>query len=133
MRLAVWLSIVAVALGLSVVTGCGGEPVGEAESPTVLSEAEESEALALYRSEACAVCHGEMGEGIEGAGPVLRDLAPYWDVERLMTYIADPEGFSAANPDFDERRDQTFELEMPASDHLSEEQRRLLARWLLTR
>ena len=74
-----------------------------------------------------------MAQGLEGAGPALRDLAPYWDVDRLMAYLADPETFRAANPDFEDRREAVFELEMPAYDHLSEDQRRLLARWLLTR
>jgi cytochrome c2 len=117
----------------SILIGCGGEETGETQVDTSLSEADESRAITLFQSEACSVCHGEMAQGMEGAGPALRDLAPYWDTDRLTTYLADPEGFRADNPDFEDRRDVVFELEMPASDHLSEDQRRLLARWLLTR
>jgi mono/diheme cytochrome c family protein len=133
MRVVVLLPVVVVAMSGLTLIGCGGEPPVEAQADNSLGEAEESRALELYQAEACAACHGEMAQGQEEIGPALRDLAPYWDVDRLMVYLADPEGFRAANPDFDERRDVAFEIEMPAFDHLSEEQRRLLARWLLTR
>jgi len=129
-----WLApIVAVAACGWILLGCGGEDSGEAQAGAVLSEADESRALALFQSESCTACHGEMAQGQEGAGPALESLAPYWDADRLMVYLEDPEGFRAENPDFEDRRDIAFELEMPASDHLSADQRRLLARWLLTR
>lgn len=123
---------VAAVCGLTLI-GCGGGEPGEAQADNSLAEADESRAIELFQSEACTACHGEMGEGLDGAGPALRELAPYWDVDRLMAYLADPEGFRAANPDFENRRDVAFELEMPAYDHLSEDQRRLLARWFLKR
>jgi len=133
MRFAVLVPwVVAAGCGMMLVA-CGGEKPGDGQASASLSEADESRALTLFQSEICTACHGEMAHGIEEAGPALRDLAPYWDVDRLTAYLADPEGFRAANPDFEERRDVAFELEMPASDHLSEDQRRLLARWLLTR
>ena len=65
--------------------------------------------------------------------PALRDLAPFWDAERLGAYLRDPEGFRAANPTFEERRDIEFELEMPAYEALSEEELELLGRWLMAR
>ena len=133
MRVAVLISITVAAVCGSMLIGCAGEQSGEAQDATSISEADESRAFALFQSEACTACHGEMAQGIEQAGPALKALAPYWDVDRLMAYLADPEGFRAANPDFEDRREVVFELEMPASDHLSEDQRRLLARWLLTR
>ncbi len=130
-------ALVLLLLGISSI-GCGGSEGGgeqpvEAQAGTSLGEAEESRALELFQSEACAACHGEMGGGVEGAGPALGSLAPYWSVERLMNYLEDPKSFRAANPDFENRRDEVFELEMPAYDHLSRDQRRLLARWLLSR
>lgn len=125
-----WFVIV---VGGLMLVGCGGENPGDGQASVTLSEADESRAYALFQSEACTACHGEMAQGLEEAAPALKSLAPYWDVDRLMAYLADPEGFRAANPDFEDRREVVFELEMPASDHLSEDQRRLLARWLLTR
>lgn len=133
MRVVVLFPIVVAAVcGLTLI-GCGAEEPGEAQAANSLGEADESRAINLYQSEACTACHGEMAQGQEEIGPALLDLAPYWDVDRLMAYLEDPEAFRAANPDFEERRDVAFEIEMPAFDHLSEDQRRLLARWLLTR
>jgi mono/diheme cytochrome c family protein len=114
------------------VVGCGGGR-GAGESTGSVGEAEASRARQLFEREGCVACHGEMTQGIENAGPALHALAPYWDVPRLMEYINDPTVFRAANPDFEQRRDVTYEVEMPAFDHLSAEQRKLLARWLLTR
>jgi len=99
----------------------------------VLSEAETARVVELYQGEACSACHGESAEGAEELGPPLRDLAPYWNEDRLVAYLEDPEGFRQANPDFEDRRVESFEMEMPAFDHLPAEQRELLARWLLTR
>ncbi len=133
MRGATPLLNVALVLGALALGGCGtGEP-RDAQAASTLSEADESKALELFQDEACTACHGDLAEGLEGVGPALRDLAPYWNVDRLMAYLADPEGFRAANPDFEDRRETVFELEMPAYDHLSDDQRRRLARWLMTR
>ena len=133
-----------IGLGLAFLLACGGTggeeaAAGEAgaepavSAAAVLSEAEAERAAQLFQTETCTVCHGEMAEGIEGAGPTLEALAPYWDAERVVAYLKDPEGFRAANPDFEERRDEQFDLEMPAFDHLSEEQLQLIAAWLMTR
>jgi cytochrome c551/c552 len=133
MRFAEPVPVFVIAVCTLALIGCGTEEPGEAQAAAGLSEADESRALALFDSEGCTVCHGEMANGQEGVGPGLKNLAPYWDVERLMVYLEDPEGFRESNPDFEDRRDTVFELEMPASDHLSDDQRKLLARWLLTR
>ena len=133
MRVAVLVSFAVAAVCGLILTGCGGAEPDAARAGNSISEADESRAIKLFQSEDCTMCHGEMAQGLEEIGPALRDLAPYWDVDRLMAYIADPEGFRAANSDFEDRREVVFELEMPASDQLSEDQRRLLARWLLTR
>jgi len=133
MRVAELVPIVVIAVCTLALIGCGSDEPGEAQAVAGLSEADESRAIALFNSESCTMCHGEMARGQEGVGPALKDLAPYWDVDRLMAYLEDPEGFRASNTDFEDRRETEFELEMPASDHLSDDQRRLLARWLLTR
>lgn len=133
MRVAILVPFALAAVCGLILIGCGGAEPDVGQASNSISEADESRAIKLFQSEACTVCHGEMAQGVEETGPALRDLAPYWDVDRLMAYIADPEGFRAANPDFEDRREVAFELEMPASDQLSEDQRRLLARWLLSR
>lgn len=128
----------AAGLLLASLVACGGgggtEPAAPAEAePVVSSEADATEAVAVFQEEACTICHGEMGEGMAGVGPALQGLAPYWNEERLVAYLQDPEGFRAGNTDFEDRRDEQFELEMPAFDHLSDEQLQLLARWLMAR
>ena len=133
MRMAALAPLALAVVCMSLPIGCGGGPPSGPSSSAPLTEGEESKAIGLFQSEGCNACHGDRAEGLEGAGPALRDLAPYWDVDRVMAYLADPEGFRAANPDFEDRRDTVYELEMPAFDHLTEDQRRLLARWLLSR
>lgn len=114
--------------------GCStdGTDAGQRGSAS-LTEADEARAIELFQDQGCPVCHGDSGEGVDGAGPALRDLAPYWNVERLSAYLRDPRGFRAANPDFERRRDTESVLEMPAYGALSEEERALLGRWLMTR
>lgn len=125
-RVEIMLAIV----GLVLWIGCSREqPQAPPAEPT---EAEIARAMELYGQQACPECHAGNAEGSEN-GPVLRDLAPYWNVDRLVDYLGDPDGFRVANPDFDDRRDTVYELEMPAFDFVPEEDRRLLARWLLTR
>ena len=65
--------------------------------------------------------------------PPLRNLAPYWNAERLSTYILNPELFRKQNPDFDKRRAAEYDIEMPSYEEASEEIRVLLGRWLMTR
>jgi len=125
-------TIAAGLLPLLALFGCGG-PRTEEPAEGGLSESSASEARRLYTAESCTMCHGEMAQGVEELGPALRDLAPYWDRDRLADYLADPEAFRVANPDFEERRDASFNMEMPPFDHLSVEQRGMLADWLLTR
>ena len=108
--------------------GCGDD-VPPVIAPT---DAEIAQAQAIYEDQSCGVCHGETADGGE-IGPALRDLAPYWDVERLTAYLRDPDGFRSANPDFDARRTQAYDMEMPAYDELSDEDSRVLLGWLLSR
>jgi mono/diheme cytochrome c family protein len=125
------VEVTLVIVGLLLFIGCAGEsPEAPLAKPTA---AEIARAVELYGQQACPECHGGNAEGVEDTGPALRELAPYWDVDRLVAYLADPDGFRIANPDFEERRDTVYELEMPAFDFVPEEDRRLLASWLLTR
>jgi cytochrome c2 len=125
------LAVVAIAvLFYGCPSGGGEESAGESPGP---SAAELSRGATLYKDEGCPVCHGDSAEGVEQAGPALRELAPYWTVERLSTYLQDPTAFRQANPDFDGRREEQFMLEMPAYDALTAEQRQLLAGWLMER
>ena len=122
-----------VAAVLLTLAGCSQRPgapaSGDAPGPT---DDEVARARTLYENASCGVCHGESGEGVEPNAPALGGLASYWDEERLAAYLLDPAAFRAANPDFEARGKQTYEMEMPAFDYLSEEERRALARWLLT-
>ena len=111
--------------------GCGGSADGPLAEEWTDSDAARAETL--FRAEDCVTCHGEQADGIEGLGPALRDLSPYWDTVRLAAYLEDPDAFRKANPDFEQRRSEKYELEMPAHEHLSLAQRRHLARWLLMR
>jgi len=123
---------------LPLLAACGaGEPAPKdlaAEPATYsISEADAAKAVELFESQACTVCHGEMGVGVEGAGPALKDLAPYWNEDRLEAYLEDPEAFREAHPDFEDRRAEQYDLQMPAFGHLTADERQLLAHWLLTR
>lgn len=125
------LELVSAVLTVASLCACGG---GDTE-PTApaLSGADAVRARAIYADGGCEICHGEQTEGVEDAGPALGSLAPYWTEERLVDYLADPDAFREANPDFENRRQQTFELDMPAYGEFAEDDLRLLARWLLTR
>lgn len=113
---------------------CAGEDPAPTVAPSpVLTEAEASRARETYLQESCEICHGEQTEGVDGAGPALGDLAPYWSEERLVGYLEDPAAFREANPEFEDRRATVFDIEMPSFEHVPVEERRLLARWLLTR
>jgi mono/diheme cytochrome c family protein len=135
MRQISWVAGVLAVVTIAVLFyGCasGGGEESAGESPG-LSAAELSRGATLYKDEGCPVCHGDSAQGVEQAGPALRELAPYWNIEKLGSYLQDPTAFRQANPDFDERREEQFMLEMPAYDALTAEQRQLLAGWLMER
>ncbi len=123
---AAWVLAAVTVLG--VIVGCGDRATTE----PAMSDEQISAALAIYEDQSCSLCHGEQAEGNDN-GPALEDLAPYWDEYRLVNYLSDPTGFRKANPDFDQRRKTTYELEMPEFGDVPEQDRRLLAQWLLSR
>lgn len=120
-------------LVLACIVGCAGgggdAAVPEAAAPT---PSEIETARAVYENESCGMCHGPGGDGSDLA-PALVDLDGFWDEDRLVRYLENPAAFIEANPAFDDRRDTVFEMEMPAYDHVTEDDRRALARWLLSR
>ena len=110
--------------------GCAKEEPPKVVEPTA---AEIEQAKAVYEDQSCGICHGDTADGGD-IGPALSNMTPYWDVERLIAYLREPDAFREANPDFEERRDRAYdEMEMPAYDMLPDEDARVLARWLLTR
>ncbi len=123
---AAWVLAAIAALG--VIVGCGDRAAAE----PAMSDEQIPAALAIYEDQSCSLCHGEQAEGNDN-GPALKDLEPYWNEYRLVAYLTDPEGFRAANPDFDRRRDTKYELEMPEFGDVPEQDLRLLAQWLLSR
>lgn len=55
-----------------------------------------SEGATLYRTYACAQCHGEKGQGSPaGLGPTLRGKHEFWDAAKLDAYLRDPKGYAA--------------------------------------
>lgn len=77
----------------------------------------------------CKLCHEPDGSG-SGRGPALRKLRQYWTEEQLVVYLFDPAPMIAADPRLKEQEDR-HSLPMPRYHNLSEEQRRVLAGWLL--
>ena len=121
-------------LALGFVHGCSARRIDSNPAEAVaLAPADEARALQAFEDLGCPICHGDLGQGQEEVAPPLRSLAPYWNAERLSTYILNPDWFRSENPDFDERRETEYDMEMPSYEAASEEQRALLARWLMTR
>jgi mono/diheme cytochrome c family protein len=116
--------------GLLGCRGTDGDPgPGASAEPSSTASAAEAAATTLYSDNDCGLCHGDDRNGTD-MGPKLKDLEPFWTVDRLVIYLEDPLAFQEAEPEFLERRQQ-FEMEMPPFDHLPEADRRALATWLL--
>ncbi|MFT5049065.1 MAG: mono/diheme cytochrome c family protein [Chlamydiales bacterium] len=57
--------------------------------------AEQQSGAELYSSY-CAQCHGKTGTGgFMNLGPSYKGIAKFWDAERLIEYIDDPQAFAA--------------------------------------
>ena len=83
----------------------------------------------IYALQNCANCHGERGEG-KSLGPPLRDLAASWTVADLGRYLARPEDFIERDPRL-RALDAEYTSEMNPYDNLTDDERRVLAEWLL--
>ena len=84
----------------------------------------------IYALQNCANCHGERGQGTEHLGPPLRDLAASWTVADLGRYLARPEEFLERDPRL-RALDAEYTSEMNRYDNLTDDERRVLAEWLL--
>ena len=85
----------------------------------------------IYELQNCANCHGGNGEG-NALGPPLARLTSNWSAEEMVAFLTDPEPVLAA----DERLRTlagAYSTQMTRYDNLTEEQRLVLARWLLER
>jgi cytochrome c551/c552 len=115
-------------------TGCSGpEPADETvavQQPVSPLTAEEIDRVeALLKENICAECHGENLQGSE-TGPSLGEIREYWNEERLAEYLYHPQRYMVSHQKVQERS-PGFEIDMPPYKDLSEEDRRLLARWVL--
>lgn len=85
----------------------------------------------IYEFQNCQNCHGRNGEGT-ALGPPLAKLSSHWTRAALTQYLADPEAAART----DERLGalaNAYSGRMTRYDNLSEEQRSVLAGWLLER
>lgn len=126
----------ALALGtLALAVACGGTGDGAgdpARTAVPLDPAEIRKAEAIYEAQTCALCHGADANG-GSDGPALRALGDWWNEDKLVRYLIDPEGFVDIHKDFDARRDVDYAMAMPAYDYVPREDLELLARWMLSR
>lgn len=114
--------------------GCGQPATDPPEpvepSPVLELSAEELEQVqVLVEDNICTECHGENLEGTE-TGPALTAVRQYWTENLLIKYIYNPEFFMVSHPEV-KRRNPGFDIDMPPYTDLSEDERRLLARWVL--
>ncbi len=61
---------------------CGGAADGEG-----------GRGAALFRSQACATCHGADGEGT-AFGPTLHGKKAFWTREKLVEYLRNPQAYT---------------------------------------
>jgi len=102
-------------------TGCFGrkDPPGGADGQVI------------YDFQNCKNCHGENGEG-NSLGPPLAKLSSSWSRDQLAAYLNDPEPVLATNERL-RTLAKAYVGKMSRYDNLSEEQRGVLAEWLLAR
>lgn len=77
----------------------------------------------------CARCHGRSGEGSFMA-PTLAGVEQHWDVERLQRYLRDPDKVIAEDERL-EKQGRKYGTRMPTFQHLTPDERRALAQWVL--
>lgn len=113
------------ALILLVVPACG-------RTDTQILGVPPSEGLALYQKARCDTCHGEAGAGLPRVGPELRGIAANWTREELAAYMLDPAPFRSSKPHLKQLSSGYFAHMRPFPE-LAEEERLVLADWLLAR
>jgi mono/diheme cytochrome c family protein len=102
-------------------TGCLGrkDPPAGADGPLI------------YEFQNCRNCHGENGEG-SSLGPPLAGLSSSWSRDELALFLNDPAPVLEANGRL-RALANAYSGEMARYDNLTEEQRGVLAAWLLER
>jgi cytochrome c551/c552 len=108
------------------------EAPGQETSPPVLeplTDAEATRAVALFEENACVDCHGEDRKGGEAA-PSLFGIRAHWTEAKLVEYFYNPEFYMVSDPTV-LARNPGYEITMPPFLDMSEEDRSLLARWVL--
>jgi mono/diheme cytochrome c family protein len=83
----------------------------------------------LFRRQGCVACHGASGQGSMLA-PALNGLRANWTVEQLVEYLADPQGYAAADPRLHEQA-KNYRQPMPSYKALTVEELTALGSWLL--
>ena len=61
----------------------------------------------------CGSCHGKDGRSFMGLGSSFAGVAPHWDEEKLLTYIADPKAYSAQDARLGKREMAAISDEVP--------------------
>lgn len=127
------LAVIGAAILLAVTVGCGAaKPV----PPPGLNEVQTA-GWQVYTDLDCAICHGEMREG-KRAGPPLIGLATHWSVDRLVSYLNDPDEMVRTDPRLAYRAEK-YTIGMPKvsgkspgyADKVDAEKLALLAEYLL--
>jgi mono/diheme cytochrome c family protein len=84
----------------------------------------------LYRTQACATCHGQDAQGTV-SGPALARISQRWSLEELVEYFGEPEAVRELREDLLSMQGH-YPARMPSYKHLSTDERERLARYLLT-
>lgn len=129
-----------------ILVACGGGAEGEGgatastendvegaavESTSAVSAEDLARGAQVYQQAACFSCHGMNGKGAI-AGPELENIAEHWNREDLASFVANP-----ASWELRKERVATLAAQYPTKmarpmREISEEDRLLLADWLLT-
>ena len=84
----------------------------------------------LFAQQACTTCHGDHGQG-SMLGPPLTGAHAAWTREKLVEYLADPQGFAAKDPRLSQQGKKYFQP-MPSYKALTPEERASLADYVLS-
>jgi mono/diheme cytochrome c family protein len=126
--------LLALVLGFSI-AGCnkGTAPAEQSSATQGASSTADAmppavDGLALYAKANCAMCHGDDRAG-KPLGPSLLSLKDNWDNVKLVSYLKDPQGYTAN----DERlsgESSKYSMKMSPAK-LSDDEIKQLAAWLL--
>ncbi len=114
--------------------GCGspGEVVPQSPPPPAfepLTDDEAVRATALFEENTCVDCHVEDRKGSEAA-PSLLGIRAHWTEAKLVKYFYNPEFYMVSDLTV-LARNPGYEITMPPFLDMTEEDRSLLAKWVL--